>query len=54
MRRALSLEPADVKSASWPKTFGIWVYALIAEAPFESVLAMIPQEGNTSDTGRRP
>jgi hypothetical protein len=32
VRRALSLEPADVKSASWPKTFGIWVYALIAGA----------------------
>jgi len=31
-RRALSLEPADVKSASWPKTFGIWVYALVAGA----------------------
>jgi hypothetical protein len=32
VRRALSLEPADVNSASWPKTFGIWVYALIAGA----------------------
>jgi hypothetical protein len=31
-RRLLSLEPADVRSASWPKTFGIWVYAFIASA----------------------
>jgi hypothetical protein len=32
VRRAFSLEPADVESASWPKTFGIWVYAFIAGA----------------------
>jgi hypothetical protein len=32
VRLLLSLEPPDVNSASWPKTFGIWVYALIAGA----------------------
>jgi hypothetical protein len=30
--RTLSLEPSDVGSASWPKTFGIWVYAIVASA----------------------
>jgi hypothetical protein len=28
--RLLSLEPSDTQSASWPKTFGIWVYAIVA------------------------
>jgi hypothetical protein len=32
VRRLLSLEPANVASASWPKTFGIWVYATVAGA----------------------
>lgn len=30
IRKALSLEPSDANSASWPLTFGIWVYALVA------------------------
>jgi hypothetical protein len=30
--QGLSLEPKRVDSASWPKTFGIWVYAVIAFA----------------------
>jgi hypothetical protein len=30
--RALSLDPSDLGSASWPKTFGIWVYAIVASA----------------------
>jgi hypothetical protein len=30
--QGLSLEPKQVDSASWPKTFGIWVYAVIAFA----------------------
>jgi hypothetical protein len=30
--QALSLEPSDTGSASWPKTFGIWVYAIVASA----------------------
>jgi len=30
--QALSLDPRDVSSASWPKTFGIWVYAIVASA----------------------
>jgi len=30
--RSLSLEPQRVDSASWPKTFGIWAYAVIAFA----------------------
>jgi hypothetical protein len=32
LRLGLSLEPPDTKSASWPKTFGIWVYAFVAAA----------------------
>ncbi len=31
-RRLLSLEPGDARSASWPMTFGIWTYALVASA----------------------
>jgi tellurite resistance protein TehA-like permease len=30
--QALSLDPKSVSSASWPKTFGIWVYAMVASA----------------------
>jgi hypothetical protein len=30
--RALSLEPPDTESASWPKTLGIWVYAVVGSA----------------------
>jgi len=30
--QALSLEPKSTSSASWPKTFGIWIYALVASA----------------------
>ena len=30
--RVLSLEPSDTQSASWPKTFGIWAYALVGSA----------------------
>jgi len=30
--QALSLDPRNVNSSSWPKTFGIWVYAVIASA----------------------
>jgi hypothetical protein len=32
IRQVLSLEPSDVNSPSWPKTFGIWVYAFIGTA----------------------
>jgi hypothetical protein len=32
LRLALSLEPRDTKSASWPKTFGIWAYAVVGTA----------------------
>jgi hypothetical protein len=31
-RQLLSLEPKSTRSASWPKTFGIWVYAVVAAA----------------------
>ena len=27
-----SLEPEGTTAASWPKTFGIWVYAVVASA----------------------
>lgn len=30
--QAFSLEPKSTSSASWPKTFGIWVYAIVASA----------------------
>jgi len=30
--QVLSLEPKNTTSASWPKTFGIWVYAIVASA----------------------
>ena len=30
--QALSLDPRNVNSSSWPKTFGIWVYAIVASA----------------------
>jgi hypothetical protein len=32
VRLLLSLAPGDTQSASWPKTFGIWVYAVVASA----------------------
>lgn len=32
IRRALSLEPSDVTAKSWPLTFGIWAYAIVASA----------------------
>jgi hypothetical protein len=30
--QTLSLEPESTSTASWPKTFGIWVYAIVASA----------------------
>jgi ABC-type branched-subunit amino acid transport system permease subunit len=32
LRQFLSLEPAAVSGASWPQTFGIWMYACVALA----------------------
>jgi hypothetical protein len=32
LRKLLSLEPGNADSASWPMTFGIWVYAVVAAA----------------------
>ena len=32
VRRAFSLEASQTTAASWPLTFGIWVYALVASA----------------------
>jgi hypothetical protein len=32
IRQAFSLEPESTASASWPKTVGIWVYAIVASA----------------------
>jgi hypothetical protein len=32
IRRALSLEPSDANAKSWPLTFGIWAYAVVASA----------------------
>ena len=35
LRQSVSLEPKRVDSASWPKTFGIWVYA-VSRSPWRS------------------
>ncbi|HTX46677.1 MAG TPA: hypothetical protein VMD48_10375 [Solirubrobacteraceae bacterium] len=32
IRQALSLEPSASNDVSWPLTFGIWVYAIVATA----------------------
>jgi hypothetical protein len=32
IRRALSLEPSDASAKSWPLTFGIWAYAIVASS----------------------
>ena len=32
VRQALSIDPARADAASWPKTFGIWAYAVVAGA----------------------
>jgi hypothetical protein len=32
IRQAVSLEPSTTTDVSWPLTFGIWVYALVATA----------------------
>jgi hypothetical protein len=32
IRQVLSLEPSSTEKASWPMTFGIWAYALVASA----------------------
>ena len=32
IRQALSLEPSSTRTASWPKSFGIWAYALVGSA----------------------
>jgi hypothetical protein len=32
LRRLLSLEPGDTHWASWPMTFGIWMYAAVASS----------------------
>jgi hypothetical protein len=34
IRQALSLEPSTTSDVSWPLTFGIWVYAIVATATF--------------------
>ena len=32
LRRILSIDPPTTKTASWPMTFGIWMYAIVATA----------------------
>ncbi|HWF71916.1 MAG TPA: hypothetical protein VG186_01150 [Solirubrobacteraceae bacterium] len=32
IRQALSLEPSDANGKSWPLTFGIWAYAIVASS----------------------
>lgn len=42
--QGLSLDPKRVDSASWPKTFGIWVYAVIA---FAVAVTYVLNQGST-------
>jgi hypothetical protein len=32
LRQLLSLEPINIRAASWPKTVGIWLYAIVGAA----------------------
>jgi hypothetical protein len=47
IRRALSLEPSDVDAKSWPLTFGIWTYAIVASA---TVVVYILNQNETPGT----
>jgi hypothetical protein len=42
--QGLSLDPKRVDSASWPKTFGIWVYAVIG---FAVAVTYVLNQGST-------
>jgi hypothetical protein len=46
-RQFLSLEPGGRKSASWPQTIGIWVYALVA---FAVAVVYLVNQGETPPT----
>lgn len=47
IRQALSLEPSSVDAASWPKSFGIWTYALIGSA---MAVTYVLNQGQTPGT----
>ena len=49
IRRVLSLEPSDTQDASWPKTFGIWAYAIVAAGV---ALTYVLNQAETPDTIR--
>jgi hypothetical protein len=46
IRQGLSLEPSGTQAASWPKTFGIWAYAVVATAV---VLTYVLNQPETPD-----
>jgi len=48
-RQALSLEPPDTESVSWPKTLGIWAYAIVASAV---TITYVCNQGETPSTIR--
>jgi hypothetical protein len=45
--QALSLDPRNANSSSWPKTFGIWVYAIVASAV---AITYVLNQGETPDS----
>jgi hypothetical protein len=47
IRQALSLEPSTTTDKSWPLTFGIWVYAIVAAA---TVVVYILNQHETPDS----
>jgi hypothetical protein len=47
VRRALSIEPSSVRTASWPKSIGIWTYALVASAV---AVTYVLNQNQTPDT----
>ena len=47
LRKILSYEPRNAQSSSWPMTFGIWAYALIATAV---AVTYVLNQSETPDT----
>jgi len=47
LRKILSYEPCNAQSSSWPMTFGIWAYALVASAV---AVTYVLNQSETPDT----
>jgi hypothetical protein len=47
LRKILSYEPSNAQSSSWPMTFGIWAYAVVAAAV---AIAYFLNQNETPDT----